>query len=64
MSIIKELTEYKGQVATTINGVVYSEGTYEIFDEYLIIRTKSGGTIHISKETGKQMMKLMLDAWM
>ena len=61
MSTITKLDRHTGIAATTLAGVVESEGTYEIFDDTLIIRTTSSDTIHITPEIGKQLIKIIED---
>ena len=61
MSTITKLDRYTGIAATTLAGVVPSQGTYEIFGDTLIIRTTSSDTIHITPEIGKQLIKIIED---
>ena len=59
MSIITALERYKGSEETTLNGVVDSSATYEIFDDVLIIRTTTHDTIHLTREMGKQLVYII-----
>lgn len=63
MAIIRKLTQYNEPDATTMAGVVDSTATYEMFDGYLIIRTSTNDTVHISKDIGMQLVNLLKNAW-
>lgn len=61
MSIITKLDKYNGADPTTLVGLKDSDCTYEIFEEMLILRTNTSDTIHIGKEIGKQLIKIIVD---
>ena len=61
MSIVRKIDPHVGQEKTTLNGVVESDCTYEVVDEMLILRTTSHDTIHISREMGKELVKIIVD---
>lgn len=59
MSIITKLERYSNFTDTTLNGVVDSTATYEIFDNILIIRTSASDTIHITREIGRKLVDII-----
>lgn len=61
MSIITKIDRHNSITETTLNGVVDSIATYEIVDGVLIIRTSSHGTIHITREIGIELTKIIIN---
>lgn len=59
MSIITQLERHTSLTATTLNGVVDSEATYEIVDNILIIRTTTNDTIHITQDVGRKLINII-----
>lgn len=59
MSMITQLRQHTGLVATTLNGVVDSTATYEIVENVLIIRTTTNDTIHITQEIGRKLTDII-----
>ena len=59
MSIITQLERHTSLTATTLNGVVASEATYEIVDNILIIRTTTNDTIHITQDVGRKLINII-----
>lgn len=59
MSIITELERHVGKAGTTIKGVVNSTATYEVVDDFLIIRTSTHDTIHLTREIGQKLVDII-----
>ena len=59
MSIITQLERHVGKTETTIKGVVNSVATYEVIDDFLIIRTSTHDTIHLTQEIGQKLVDII-----